>query len=121
MAGPDAVDEYLAALPEAQRATLEALRRTIRAAAPEATETIAYQMPAYRVNGRFVVSFAAFKQHCSLFPASEMVMAELGDALGPHVAGKGTLRFSADDPIPAAVVTRMVEIRLTEVGAPRRR
>ena len=71
MASPTTVEAYLAALPDGRRAAMEELRRTINAAAPDATETIAYQMPALRTNGHFLVSYAAFKAHYSLFPASE--------------------------------------------------
>ncbi|MBI3456785.1 MAG: DUF1801 domain-containing protein [Candidatus Rokubacteria bacterium] len=104
MAGPTSVENYLAALPEAPRATLEKLRKTIKAAAPEATETISYQMPAFKLHGRFLVSHAAFKDHCSLFPASTKVLEAHGEALKPYFSGKGTLRFTADKPIPAALV-----------------
>ncbi len=76
LAGPTSVEDYLAALPEEQRAALEKLRKTIRVAAPEATETISYQMPAFKNQGRFLVSYAAFKDHCSFFPASNAVMRE---------------------------------------------
>jgi uncharacterized protein YdhG (YjbR/CyaY superfamily) len=74
MAPPTTVDDYLASLPEEPRTALEKLRKTIRAAAPKATETISYQMPTFKDHGRFLVSYAAFKNHCSLFPASKAVM-----------------------------------------------
>lgn len=111
---PSTVDDYLAELPEAPRAALEQLRETIKAAAPEATESIAYGMPAFRQGGRFLVSYAAYKNHCSLYPASEAVMDALGEELKPHFSGKGTIRFQADRPLPAALVKRIVEIRLEE-------
>ena len=114
MAAPTTVDEYIAALPDDRRAAMEELRRTIRAAAPGATESIAYLMPAFRTHGQFLVSYAAFKNHYSLFPASEAVVDALGDELTPYLAGKGTLRFAADKPIPTATVTKIVEIRVAE-------
>lgn len=115
MATPTTVESYLAALPEDRRAAMTALRGTINAAAPDAFESIAYQMPALRSHGgQFLVSYAAFKAHYSLFPASEAVVEELGDDLRPYLAGKGTIRFPADRPIPHAIVTRIVEIRLAE-------
>lgn len=67
MEKPRTVDAYMAALPEHMRATLESLRATIRTAAPEAIETIAYDMPAFKSNGKFLVSFSAFKNHCACF------------------------------------------------------
>ena len=107
----------MAGVPDRQRATLEDVRRTIRAAAPEATEAISYQMPAFKQRGRFLVSYAAFRDHCSLFPASYAVMEALRTELEPYVSGKGTLRFTVEDPIPAELVTRIVELRLHEVEA----
>src|SRR5207249_6390288 len=102
------------------RVALEKLRKTIKSAAPEATETISYQMPAFKDHGRFLVSYAAFKDHCSLFPASYAVMEALGEELKPYVSGKGTLRFTADKPIPAALVRKIVRTRLEENEAARR-
>ena len=115
MAAPTSVDDYLAALPDERRAALEQLRRTIRAAAPDATETIAYQMPAFRSHGgRFLVSYAAYKNHYSLFPASGAVVESLGEELVPYLAGKGTIQFPAGKPIPAALVTKIVKVRIAE-------
>ena len=121
MASWASVDEYLAALPEPRRAVLEQVRQTIRSAAPDATETIAYDMPAYHLGGRFLVSYAAFKHHYSLFPASAAVIDALGDEVTPYVAGKGTIRFPASAPIPAALVAKVVDVRLAELGARERR
>jgi uncharacterized protein YdhG (YjbR/CyaY superfamily) len=118
MASATTVEQYLAALPDDARAVLEQLRQTIRAAAPKATETIAYDMPAFRSNGHFLVSYAAFKRHFSLFPANETAMAALGDELTPFFAGKATLRFTAANRIPSAVVTRLVQLRLAETAPP---
>ena len=111
----------MAALPAESRVVLAHLRETIRAAAPEATEAISYQMPAFKRDGRFLVSYAAFKDHCSLFPASGAVMDALGEELQPYVSGKGTLRFTVEDPIPDRLVRRIVEVRLAEVSAETRR
>lgn len=122
MADPTSVDEYLAALPDDRRAAVAALRLTINAAAPDATETIAYQMPALRSHdGQFLVSYAAFKNHYSLFPASEAVVAALGEELTPYLAGKGTIRFPASRPIPTSLVARIVEIRVAENADSKRR
>jgi uncharacterized protein YdhG (YjbR/CyaY superfamily) len=108
------VDEYMAALPDDRRAAMEQLRATIRATAPEATEAVSYNMPAFRLDGRFFLSYEAFKAHYSLFPWTDAMVAELGEALEPYAVGKGTLRFPADQPIPVDLVTRIVEIRLRE-------
>ena len=112
------VDEYLASLPAARRGPMEELRRAIRRAAPDAIETIAYAMPAFRSHaGRFLVSYDAFKAHYSLFPSTTAMEAELGDDLRPYLAGKGTIRFPADRPIPLGLVERVVKIRVAEVEA----
>jgi uncharacterized protein YdhG (YjbR/CyaY superfamily) len=116
MGAPNSVEEYLAALPEEPRAALERLRETIKASAPEATEGIAYQMPAFRNHGRFLVSYAAYKNHCSLFPASEAVMEAFGDELKPYFSGKGTIRFQTNKPLPAALVRKIVKKRIEEVA-----
>ncbi|MEK6721395.1 MAG: DUF1801 domain-containing protein [Chloroflexota bacterium] len=118
MVTPTSVEDYLAGLPEERRATAEQLRRTIQAAAPDAIETIAYQMPAYRSHGgRFLVSYAAFKNHYSLYPASEAVIESLGDELKPFLRGKGTISFPAADAVPVDLVTRIVTVRVAENAA----
>ena len=111
---PKTVDEYLAALPEAPRAALEELREAIRAAAPQATEAITYNMPTFKLDGRFLVSYAAFKNHCSLFPWNDAMVDEFGDELEPYLSGKGTLRFTAEAPMPAALVKKIVKERIRE-------
>jgi uncharacterized protein YdhG (YjbR/CyaY superfamily) len=122
MATPATVEDYLATLPEDRRAVVNQLRRTIRAAAPEATETIAYSMPAFRSHGgQFLVSFAAYKAHYSLFPASGAVVEALGQELAPYLSGKGTIQFPVKEPLPLATVSKVVKIRLAENAAHDRR
>jgi uncharacterized protein YdhG (YjbR/CyaY superfamily) len=117
MAASTGVDDYLAALSPDRRAAMDALRRTIRAAAPAAIETIAYDMPAFRTpGGQFLVSFGAYKAHYSLFPASGAVIEALGDELIPYLTGKGTIRFRADADIPLALVTKVVAVRRAELA-----
>ncbi len=115
MAAPTSVEDYLAALTDDRRAAMETLRIAIKAAAPEATESIAYAMPAFRSHGgQFLVSYAAFKRHYSLFPASGAVVKALGPDLTRYLAGKGTIQFPADEPIPTKLVGRIVEVRVAE-------
>jgi uncharacterized protein YdhG (YjbR/CyaY superfamily) len=109
---PQTVDEYMAMLPEESRVTLERLRKTIKAAAPKATETISYQMPMYKQNG-MVVGFAAFKNHCSLFPGAFPVAA-FKDELKGYETSKGTIRFPIGKPLPAALVKKIVKSRIAE-------
>jgi uncharacterized protein YdhG (YjbR/CyaY superfamily) len=110
------VDEYLAALPDDRRGPMEALRRAIRSGAPDAVETIAYNMPAFRTpDGRFLVSYDAFKVHYSLFPFTAEMVTRYGDELAPYLAGKGTIQFPADRPIPEDLVTRLVALRVASL------
>jgi uncharacterized protein YdhG (YjbR/CyaY superfamily) len=111
------VDAYIATLPEDRRTTMTQLRETIRAAAPAATEVMAYNMPAFRLGGRFLVSYDAYKGHTSLFPASQVVRDTLGAELFPYLSGRGTIRFPAGQPIPLNLVTWLVGVRLTELAA----
>jgi uncharacterized protein YdhG (YjbR/CyaY superfamily) len=113
---PVTVDEYIARLPEDRREAMSLLRRTIRAAAPDATEVITYNMPGFKAHGTFLVSYDAFTRHYSLFPASQVVVDEVGDAIRPYLAGRSTIRFPASRPIPADLVTRIVKARLAEVA-----
>jgi len=122
MTTPTTVDEYLADLPDDRRAVVEELRGTINAAAPEATETIAYQMPSLRgPDGRFLLSYASFKSHYSLFPASDEVIKALGAEVRPYLAGQATIRFPVSRPIPLDLVTKVVQVRVKENGAQRDR
>ena len=121
MPAPTTVEEYIAALPEAQRGPMEAMRAAVLAAAPEATEVITYQMPGLRLDDRFLVSYAAYQRHYSLFPASDGVVETLGDEVRPYLAGRGTIRFPAERPIPVDLVRRIVEVRLLEHAAHGRR
>jgi uncharacterized protein YdhG (YjbR/CyaY superfamily) len=107
------IDEYLAAVPTEARAALEKLRKSIKAAAPAATETISYQIPAYKYRGP-LVSFAAFPGHCSFFVQSPSVMEAHRDELEPYDTSKGTIRFPASKPLPAALVKKLVKARIKE-------
>lgn len=115
MKAAPSVGEYLAALPAEQRSVMESIREAIRSAAPDATELISYQMPGFRIAGRLFVSYGAFRDHCSLFPASEGVRTSLGDELAGHLAGKGTIRFEWSDPPSADLVRRIAVVRSREV------
>ena len=114
MTGANEVDRYIEALPEARRAAMQELRQLLIAGAPEAEEAISYRMPALRMNGRFFMSYDAFKAHYSLFPSTDAMERELGDELTPYLSGKGTLRFAADEPLPADLIRRIVDIRHRE-------
>jgi uncharacterized protein YdhG (YjbR/CyaY superfamily) len=107
------VDEYLAGLPSETRAALERLRATIRAAAPDATEVISYRVPTFKHHGG-LVGFAGFESHCSFFVMSPEVMEAHAEELEPYDTAKGTIRFAPDQPLPDAVVRKLVEARIKE-------
>jgi uncharacterized protein YdhG (YjbR/CyaY superfamily) len=115
--GPETVEEYFAALPEEARAGLEELRRIIRGEAPDATERVSYRMPSFEEGGRILVWYAAFKDHYSVFPASEGVRKALGSELETYLAGKGTIHFPMTEPIPESLVRQIVEARRQENAA----
>lgn len=122
MAGPSTVEEYLAQVPEEARAALEKVRTMIRAAAPNTTETISYRMPTFTYKGRALVGIAAFAKHCSLFPYSRGVMETLERDLEPYdTSGKGaTIRFTPAEPLPAALIKKIVKVRIEEIEARRK-
>ena len=108
------VDEYLAGVSDdAKRAELERIRRIIRALAPEAVETISYAMPAYKIDGRYFLGYAATKANCSLY-VGHAPLDVLADELAPYKLWKGTINYKVDAPLPADLVTRIVEARLVE-------
>ncbi len=112
------IDEYLSRVPDEMRPALEALRRTIVSAAPDATETISYHMPTFKYHGKTLAHFAAFTKHCSLFPASGAVYEKFKKELERFHTSKGTLQFRPDHPIPAALVRKIVKARMREIDAP---
>jgi uncharacterized protein YdhG (YjbR/CyaY superfamily) len=109
------VDEYLAALDEPKRTTLQKLRQTIRSIVPEAEECISYGMPAFRMEGKVIAGFAAFKDHLSYLPHSGSVLGELGDDLAGYQGTAGSLHFPIDKPLPKALVKKLIAVRLSEV------
>ena len=114
--GADEIDAYLSAVDEPKRSTLEALRRSIRAAVPEAEEGISYGMPAFRVDGKVVAGFAAFKNHLAYLPHSGSVLAELAEELAGYERTSGSLHFAIDQPLPDDLVRRLVDAKLTQLG-----
>jgi uncharacterized protein YdhG (YjbR/CyaY superfamily) len=110
------VDDYVDQLDEPKRGTLQSLRRTIAELLPEAQETISYGMPAFKLDGKTIAGFAAFKNHLSYLPHSGSVLEQLGDVLGSYECTKGSLHFPVDQPLPREVVRRLLETRLAEAG-----
>ena len=113
-AGTSAVDAYLAAVPEPARSTLEKMRALIRSTVPaEATEAIGYGMPTFRYKGA-LVAYAAFKNHCSLFPMNASLVEAFKEELKEYKTSKGTIQFTVDKPLPAALVKKLVKARVAE-------
>jgi uncharacterized protein YdhG (YjbR/CyaY superfamily) len=104
---PKTHDDYLAAVSDDKRAALEELRKSIKAAAPEAEECISYQLPAFRLNGKLLVAYGAAKNHCAFYPGS--VVKALEDEFNDYDTSKGTIRFPADKPLPPALELRIAK------------
>ena len=113
---PKTIDEYLAAMSDDQRAALEKLRKTIKAAAPKAEECINYGIAAFRLNGKSLVGFGASKRHCSFYPMNGSTVAAFQDELKNYETSKGCIHFSAAKPLPAALVRKLVKARVAENG-----
>lgn len=113
---PASVEEYLARVPEGPRKALERLRRLVWEAAPEAAEGMAYGVPAFILKGKPLVCYAAFKNHCGFYPLDPGLIAAHAAALQPFGTARGTIRFTPDQPLPAALVKEMVRARVAAVG-----
>jgi uncharacterized protein YdhG (YjbR/CyaY superfamily) len=110
------IDDYLANLDEPKRTTLQQLRRTIQSIVPEAEEGISYGMPAFRLDGKVIAGFAAFKNHLSYLPHSGSVLAELADDVAGYVTSKGALQFSIDKPLPKTLVKKLIAVRRRDIA-----
>jgi uncharacterized protein YdhG (YjbR/CyaY superfamily) len=111
---PKDIDEYLAGVPEPARTTLSKVRAVIRSVVPkEAAEAISYGIPTFKYQGS-LVAFAAFKNHCSLFPMSKAVIEAFKNELKGYETSKGTIHFPLDRPLPAALLKKMVKMRMAQ-------
>jgi len=116
---PKNVDEYLAGVPEPARGTFNRMRAAIRSAVPpEATEIISYGIPAFKHNG-VLVWFAAFSNHCSLFPTASVIEAFKNELKG-FATSKGTIQFPTDKPLPTALVKKLVKARVAQIESKKR-
>lgn len=112
------IDDYLAAIDEPKRSTLQKLRLTIRGFIPDAEECISYGMPAFRLEGKVIAGFAAFKNHLAYLPHSGSVLAKLSEDLAGYESTPGSLHFPIDKPLPKALVKKLIDTRLKEVRKP---
>jgi uncharacterized protein YdhG (YjbR/CyaY superfamily) len=118
-ATPKTIDAYLASIPEPAHSTLQKVRAAIRSALPpSATETISYKIPAFR-HGQIVIWFAAFANHCSIFPTARLIEMFKKD-LAPYTLSKGTIQFPTNKPLPAALIKKMVKARLAQIEGRKR-
>lgn len=108
------IDDYLSLQPEKAMIALEKIRQTIRIVAPDVEEVISYGMPAFRYRGRMLLYFAGFKNHCSLFPGSKSVIVKMKRELKRFKTSEGTISFTAEKPLPAVLVKKIVRARVKE-------
>jgi uncharacterized protein YdhG (YjbR/CyaY superfamily) len=113
---PSEIDRYLAGLDEPQRSTLEALRKSIMEVVPGAEQCISYGMPAFKVHGKTVAGFAAFKNHLSYLPHSGSVLATVTDDVASYETSKGSLKFAINNPLPKRLVKKLIHTRMEELG-----
>jgi uncharacterized protein YdhG (YjbR/CyaY superfamily) len=111
---PKTIDEYLAGVSEDQRTALEKLRKTIRSIVPKAEECISYGMPAFRLDGKPLVFFAAAKNHCAFYPGSGSTVVDHKAELKDYETTKGSIHFQPDSPLPDALVRKLVKARIAE-------
>jgi uncharacterized protein YdhG (YjbR/CyaY superfamily) len=115
MATDPRVDAYLAKLPPAQQALLQHLRRRVVTLAPQAEETISYAMPAFRLGGRFLLSYAGWKRHCSLYPLTDSFRAAHPAPLQGYGGTKGSIHFTPERPLPDAVLDELIRARVADL------
>lgn len=117
-ARPKDIDNYIAGFPRTTRTALEHVRSTIRKAVPGAEEVISYQIPAYKLRGGYVLYFAGWKEHYSLYPSNDRLVAAFKDELARYeVSGKGTIRFPLSEPVPVKLIEGIAKFRAKEVVA----
>jgi len=112
---PRGIDKYLAGIDEPKRTTLQKLRQTIHGIIPDAEETISYGMPAFRQEGKVIAGFAAFKNHLAYLPHSGAVLGDLSDDLAGYESTQGSLHFPIDQPLPRALVKKLIAARLKDI------
>jgi uncharacterized protein YdhG (YjbR/CyaY superfamily) len=110
------VDEYIATFPEDMQAILQRLRRTIRKAVPGADEVISYQIPGYKLRGERVIYFAGWKEHYSLYPATDRLVKAFKDEIAQYKVSKGTIRFPISKPVPVKLIDRLAKFRAKEAA-----
>ena len=115
--GPTSISEYIAGFPPAVRRVLERVRTVIRKAVPKAEEAISYKIPTFKVDGQYVIYFAGWKEHYSIYPANRRLVAAFKKELEPYeVNNKGTIRFPLDKPVPVHLISAIAKFRAKEAA-----
>lgn len=114
------MDAYLAGLPPAHRALLQGVRDRVAALVPRAVETISYAMPAFKLGDRFLVSYAGWKRHCSIYPVHDDLLARHAAAVAGYARTKGALHFTTAQPLPDALLDDLIRERVATIRAGRR-
>jgi uncharacterized protein YdhG (YjbR/CyaY superfamily) len=109
----NSIDEYIDTFPEDVQPILKQVRRTIKAAAPQAGEKISYGIPTFTLNGKYLIYFAGWKHHISIYPIPVGDEA-FNQEVAPYIAGKGTLKFTIDKPVPLKLITKIVKLKVAE-------
>jgi uncharacterized protein YdhG (YjbR/CyaY superfamily) len=110
------MNDYIAGFPRPVQGVLKRVRSTIRKALPGAEEAISYQIPTFKMHGRYVLYFAGWKQHYSLYPANDRLVSAFKEDLAPYeVSGKGTIRFPLSEPVPVKLIESIARFRAKEV------
>lgn len=111
---PSTIDAYIAGYPEDVQKTLQAIRTVIKHAAPDATESISYDMPTFSLNGTYLIYFAGWKKHVALYPVTEKIFKSLAGELSGYKGTKGSVHFPLDKPMPLDLIRKITEMRIAE-------
>lgn len=119
-AKPSSIDEYIASFPETVQKILQEIRAVIRDAAPDAVETISYDMPTFNLNGTYLIYFAGWKKHIALYPVTEKILQMLSSELAGYKGTKGSVHFPLNKPMSIDLIRKIVELRIAENREARR-
>lgn len=111
---PKTIDEYIAAFPEEVQGTLQQIREAIQEAAPDAEESISYDMPTFNLNGTYLIYFAGWKKHIALYPVDGKIANELSEELMEYKGTKGSVHFPLNKPMPFDLIRKIVALRIAE-------
>lgn len=111
---PKTVDQYIAQFPDDVQKILEKIRQAIKKEIPDAEEVISYRIPTFKVNGKYIIYFAGFKNHVSVYPITDGARKKFSKELSSYLSGKGTVQFPLDKPIPYGLIAKLAKYKLQE-------